>query len=154
MHLLASDFDFKTIGAVERGTCFVSVFTTAHACHHVLAKHDFWLGIVQSTIAHHFACAYGFRVGKIVYVGAAFFSRLEHKHHRACQFLLVFSQDFGCAQEHGGVGIVATGMHYWRFFALVQGLGFAGVSQAGFFSHGQGIHVGAHSHHRARFRAF
>ena len=154
MHLLACDFDFKTIGAVERCACFVSVFATAHACHHVLTKHDFRLGIVQSAVAHHFACAYAFRVGKVIDVGAAFFSRLEHKHHRACQFLLVLRQDFGRAQEHGGVGIVATGMHHRRFLALVDGFGFTGVSQACFLGHRQSVHVGSHRHHGARFCAF
>ena len=48
-----------------------------------------------------------------------------------------FGQLLGRSQQHGGVAIMAAGMHGARMLA--------GIRFLGFFLNGQGIHVGAQS---------
>jgi hypothetical protein len=72
-----------------------------------------------------------------------FFGRLEHQVHRAAEVARA-RQLLRRAQQHGGVAVVAAGMHH-------AGVA-AGVGLAGGFGDGQGVHVGAHGH-AARARA-
>ena len=62
----------------------------------------------------------------------------------------MLGQHSGCAQQHGGVGVMAAGVHHRHGFAQADACGRAGPGQAGHFLDRQGIHIGAQGHHRAR----
>ena len=63
----------------------------------------------------------------------AFFGGLKNQVHRARKHPLL-SDVLGRSQQHGGVTIVATGVHDAHLAA--------GIGQAGGFFNGQGVHVG------------
>ena len=61
-----------------------------------------------------------------------FLCGLEHELDRTAQFRFVGFQDFRRAQQHGGVHIMAAGMHPPVF---------AGEIHVGFLGNGQGVHI-------------
>ena len=67
-----------------------------------------------------------------------FLSGLEHEHHRAGEVFAPLAKRLGRAYEHGGVGIVAAGVHRARYLR--------GERQARLLLHGQGVHVAAQKH--------
>ena len=72
----------------------------------------------------------------------AFLARLEHEAHAASELVTMFVQQVYGARQHGGVGIVATGVHapgYRR-----------GKLEASLLDQRQCIHVTAQQHGRAR----
>ena len=73
--------------------------------------------------------------------GNRLFVGLEQKPHSAAQLRPVVQQHPDGAQQHGGVGIVAAGVH---LAVMLRGEG-----QAGGFLNGQGIHVSAQQHRLA-----
>ena len=71
-----------------------------------------------------------------------FLGGLEHELHGAVDFLLMGFQQRCRAQEHGGVHVVAAGMHA----AVVRGEG-----KACLLGHGQGIHIRPEEKHLPGF---
>ena len=72
---------------------------------------------------------------------AALFGRLEDKVHGALEVAL-FAQDLGGAQQHGGVAVMAAGMHPAEILrAVLEIVGFV---------HRQAVHVGAQSNRLQR----
>lgn len=65
--------------------------------------------------------------------GEALLVRLKHQLHGALQFALVVPEQSGGAQKHGGMHIVAAGVH----IAVVRLKG-----QVRFVTHPQGVHIG------------
>ena len=80
----------------------------------------------------------------------ALFGGLEDELHGAGQLRLHARQHLGRAHQHGGVGVVAAGVHHGHFLAQIGGLGLARKGQAGVLQHRQRVHVGAQGHHLAR----
>ena len=70
----------------------------------------------------------------------AFLARLEHQHDIAGQLVPAFGEERGRAGEHGGVEVVAAGVHG----AVDRG----GVVHAGLFLDGKPVHVRAEEHRR------
>ena len=83
------------------------------------------LVFVQKAVFHHHPGAGA--------VGALFVG-LEHQDYLALQFLFVLFQQGGGGEQHGGVAVVAAGVH--------DPITFRGKGQTGLLAHGQGVHVG------------
>ncbi len=80
------------------------------------------LGVFQASGGDHIPSA-----------GEALFVRLEHQNGLTGQLALMVLQNFGRAQQHSGVGVMAAGVH---------GAGaFRGEGQTGQLVHGQGVHI-------------
>jgi len=96
------------------------------ACHArpvVHAEHGLDWKLLKQAVLDHFAGA-----------TAALFGGLENQVHRTVK-VAVFGKVLGRSQQHGGVAIVAAGVH-------LAGM-FAGVGEGVELLHGQGVHVGA-----------
>ena len=83
----------------------------------------------HAVVAHHLAAT------------AAFFGRLEDHHHRAVE-VAGFAQVFRGPQQHGGMPVMAAGMHHAR--------GFRGMRGACRLDDRQRVHVGAQPDDLAR----
>ena len=96
----------------------------------VLGKHLFAGKAFKQAVFHHGAGA-----------GKAFFAGLKNQHGRAVK-VSRFYQVARRAHQHGGVAVVAAGVHE---------AGFGGAPVAvGLLLQGQRVHVGAQAHHAAR----
>ena len=80
------------------------------------------LGIFQTAVLDHGTGA-----------GQSFLTRLEHQDHKALEFLFMGFQQFGRTQQHGGMGVMAAGVHFSRALG--------GIGQAGVLGEGQSIHI-------------
>ena len=89
------------------------------------AEHRFHGEFFEQAFLDHFTAA-----------ALAFLGRLENEIGGAVE-ALALGQVLGRAQQHGGVAVVAAGVHA----AVVLGL----VAEAVHFVDGQGVHVGAHA---------
>ena len=84
---------------------------------------------VDQAVPHHAAPA-----------GAALLGRLED-HHGGAGEIAGFGEIFGGAEQHGGVAVMAAGVHLARHCRF--------VGQAGFLLDRQRVHVGAQPDHLA-----
>ena len=111
MGLLTVHGDAELIAAVKYRSGFVIQVPGRVARHHVNPEHGFNLGRVQCTVTDH-GLGTDQRIGlRVVHIGGAFFGRLEQEHHRTGHLVPMLGQYPGCAQQHGGMGVMPTGMH-------------------------------------------
>jgi len=148
--LLALDDDTKAIAAVQHRTGLVIQMTGGIASHHMHAEDGFDLGRIQGAVADHRLRANQGVGRELVHICRAFFRRLEQEHHRARHLVAMFGEHFGGAQQHGGVGVMPTGVHHRHGFAQANAGSLAGKGQAGHLLDGQCVHVGPQGHYRAR----
>ena len=80
------------------------------------------LGIFQAAVLDHGAGA-----------GQCLLARLEHQDHKALELLFMGFQQFGCTQQHGGMGVMTAGVHFPRALG--------GIGQASVLGEGQSIHI-------------
>ena len=123
MATLAVDPDLKAQGGGHDGANAHGHLAGRQRWPVVQRKHGFAGEFLEQAVIHHGLGA-----------SASFFGWLEDQVHRAVKVGLL-SQGGGSAQQHGGVAVVAAGMHA----ALVL----ADVPEGVDFRDGQGIHVGA-----------
>ncbi len=95
----------------------------------VHAKHRLHRKALEQAVLDHLARA-----------AAALFGRLEDAHHRAVEIARA-GQELRCRQQHGGVAVVAAGVH-------LAGV-LAGVGEGVELGHRQGVEVGAQADHAA-----
>ena len=100
----------------------------------VHAKHRFHRKLLKQPVLDHLAGA-----------TATLFRGLKNQVHRAVK-VPVFSEMLGCGQQHGGVAVMAAGVH----LAGVH----AGVAEGVELLHGQRVHVGAQANRAAGRAAF
>ena len=77
----------------------------------------------------------------------AFFRRLEQEHHRATQLRPHAGEHFRRAHQHGGMRIVAAGMHDTYLLPAILCAHRGSERQACRFRHRQRVHVRTQSHH-------
>ena len=130
MAALAVHFDGKRIGRCRRRPSGNANHTHRHHTDDVLAKQH--IHAVQRALLHQRFRAFD-----------DFLCGLKQQPHRAGQLALHTAQRFGRAVQHGGVGIVAAGMHDARHGRSKR--------QIGVLGHRQRVDVGPQAHHFAGF---
>ncbi|KAG0928829.1 hypothetical protein G6F31_017575 [Rhizopus arrhizus] len=120
----ALDDDVPAVAGRHRRPGAEAELIDRHARHVVDAEHGIAREFVEQPVPHHGACA-GI---------TAFFGGLEDQVDGAVE-IAVARQVLGRAQQHGGVAIMAAGVHHARVLA--------GVRELVRFLHGQRVHVGA-----------
>ena len=97
---------------------------------HAVGRADPGAGGIQDAFAEHVACAV-----------EAFLARLEHEDDVAAELVPLLGQEGGGSGEHGGVQVVAAGVHC--------PIGPGGEVHSGLFLDGQSVHVRAEEDGRA-----
>ncbi|MNI26820.1 hypothetical protein D3C73_805370 [compost metagenome] len=123
---LAFDDDRKFVAGRHDGAGGQAELAGLHAGPVVHAEHGFHRKALEQAVVDHALGA-----------AAAFFSRLEDHIYRA-RVIAMLGQVLRRGQQHGGVAVVAAGVH----LAFVL----AGVREAVDLLHGQRVHVGAQAH--------
>ena len=120
---LAMHFDFELIGRRHHWPSRHGKCTHGRAWPIMQAENRVHRKLGKQAVFYHGTCA-----------TTTFFSGLKHEVHSAFK-CTVLAQVFSRTQQHGGVPVVSTGVH----FACIH----AGVGECIVLLHGQGIHVGA-----------
>ncbi|OIQ78272.1 hypothetical protein GALL_400220 [mine drainage metagenome] len=118
--------DFEVVARCHHGTGTGGEMTDSRARPVVQAKHRLHRELLKQPVLDHLAGT-----------ATAFFCWLENQVDRAVK-VFVRGQVLGGCQQHGGVPVVAAGVH----FAGLR----AGVSEAVGFVHRQGVHIGAQTY--------
>ena len=85
--------------------------------------------------------------------GRPFLGGLEDEHEGARDVLAHSGEHRGHAVLHRGVDVMSAGVHHADLLSVVSGAHFRRERQIGVLGDGQGVHVGAHRHHRSRLPA-
>ena len=142
MRLLADDLHFPGIGCCKRWTFEITDVANFHLRHHVQREDRLRLRVLQHAFFHHQrgpACLARRRT---------FFRRLKDELDRAWHLTLHRGEDAGNAELHGGVDIVAAGVHHSDVLAEERCPDLGGERKRGLLGYRQRIHVGADGDHR------
>ena len=118
----ATDGDFELVARRHHWPCADRQGAYRHARPVVQTEHRIHRKLLEQPVFDHLASA-----------AATFFGGLKNQHHGAIK-VFVLGQMLRCCQQHGGVTIVAAGVH-------LAGV-FAGVSEGVGLVHRQSIHIG------------
>ncbi len=104
-----------------------------------------WLDFVeQPFLKHQLGAPAGIRAR--LYQAGALLGGLEDEHHGALDFITHAGQHLGSGHQHGGVGVVAAGMHHVDLGAVIEAGGPGGKGQPFGLLDRQGVHIRPQRH--------